>query len=137
MFPIFLAGTCLRCNRTTFKKDPFYDLPIPFEKSIEDSFEKFTASALFDEKNLPYCDFCKQATGHRKKADIVELPQVLSLQVLRHYELLLLFLAGNYYDFRMMVSTDEVMVKWLRNEFWVKGFHICQDLLFHSKLFML
>jgi ubiquitin C-terminal hydrolase len=71
-----------------FKEEPFYDLAVPLAKSIEEAIEKFTATALFDERNLPICDFCKQATGHSSKSDLIELPQVLCLQVLRHKDLI-------------------------------------------------
>jgi ubiquitin C-terminal hydrolase len=64
------------------------------EKSIEEAILKFTATNLFDERNLPFCDFCKQATGHKNKADIIELPQVLCLQVMRH-RFLIIFPGGH------------------------------------------
>ena len=77
---------CLKCNRVSRRKAPFYELELQIEscKTVKESLQAYFNHEELNGDNKYYCDMnCNQKCDAERYTEVCNLPKVINLQLMR------------------------------------------------------
>jgi len=74
---------CLGCHNKTHRQETFSELELTVQKNLSTSLNELLADELLTDSNQYFCSYCNKKQNAKRRCQLLKLPPVLNLQLLR------------------------------------------------------